>query len=64
MGGIFAWLTGSSWQKKIAKRLVDLFEKENFETKLVDGISTYWNDTSKAFEIAADKTEKIPRRNI
>ena len=58
MGGIFAWLTGSSWQKKIAKRLVDLFEKENFETKLVDGISTYWNDTSKAFEIAADKTEK------
>lgn len=58
MGGIFAWLTGSSWQKKIAKKLVDLFEKEGFETKLVNGISKYWNDTSKAFETAIDETEK------
>lgn len=58
IGGLFALLTGSSWQKKIAKKLVDLFEKENFETKLIDGISKYWDDTSKAFEAAADDTEK------
>lgn len=58
IGGIFAWLTGSSWQKKIAKKLVDLFEKEDFENKLIKGISAYWNDTSKAFESAANETEK------
>lgn len=58
MGGIFAWLTGASWQKKIAKKLIDVFEKADFENKLINSISTYWNDTSKAFEIAADKTEK------
>lgn len=58
IGSIFAWLTGSSWQKKIAKKLVDLFEKENFETKLIHGISKYWDDTSKAFEAAADETEQ------
>lgn len=57
-GGIFAWLTGSSWQKKIAKKLVDLFEKEDFENKLIKGISAYWNDTSRAFESAANETEK------
>lgn len=44
--------------EKIAKKLVDLFEKEGFETKLVNGISKYWNDTSKAFETAIDETEK------
>lgn len=58
IGGVFAWLTGSSWQKKIAKKLVDLFEKEDFENKLIKGISVYWNDTSKAFESAVNETEK------
>lgn len=58
MGGIFAWLTGASWQKKIAKKLIEVFEKADFENKLINSISAYWNDTSKAFEVAADKTEK------
>jgi hypothetical protein len=44
--------------EKIAKNLLIYLKKKILETKLVDGISTYWNDTSKAFEIAADKTEK------
>lgn len=58
VGGIFAWLTGSSWQHKMAKKLVELFEKQQFADNLLNNIDQYWQDTLTSFQQASQKTEQ------
>lgn len=59
IGGAFAWLGGSSWQKRMAEKISDIFKKEDFEEKTIEGIKKYWDDTLKAFEESSTKTEEV-----
>ena len=55
---------GESWQRKLAKKLHDAFEKENVMQNFKDGITRYWEQTSSAFDVAVDTTEKAYLDNI
>ncbi|KRC22555.1 hypothetical protein ASE31_22000 [Acidovorax sp. Root217] len=45
--GLFA-LLGSDWQRRIAKKTVEQFEKEKVEDQIVVSLRKYWKDTKVA----------------
>ena len=51
-------LFGSGWQRSVARKIVDTFEKEKFAEKYQKSINEYWKKTSDAFDAAAEKLEQ------
>ena len=56
--GLAIWgiFSGSSWKKKIAKKIIKEFNKNIY--KYDNAITQYWNDTESGFNIAKDKMEE------
>ncbi|MFW6029722.1 MAG: helix-turn-helix domain-containing protein [Halanaerobiales bacterium] len=54
---VFALLSGG-WQKKIAKKIVKEYDKNNCLIKFKNNIETFWEDTENAFSAAANSLEK------
>ena len=61
--GFLSWsLFGASWQERLAKRIHEVIEEENFVETLAEGADTYWTDTRNAFNKAFKATEKEYRK--
>ena len=56
--GLAIWgiFSGSSWKKKIAKKIIKEFNKNIY--KYDNAITQYWNDTESGFNVAKDKMEE------
>ena len=50
-------LFGESWQKRLAKQVVNYFEKQDVCQKFLKGIDEYWQDTANSFEKGAAAVE-------
>lgn len=46
-----------SWERRLAERIVKILKKKETTQQMMDGISTYWQDTASAFEKGADSLE-------
>lgn len=53
--GLFA-LFGSDWETRMAKKLVDQFQKQKVQAKFWESIQEYWIDTKNALHQAMDDT--------
>lgn len=55
-----AWaIMGQSWQKRLAKKIVQILKKKNYkEVTKEEAIQNFWNQTRQNFEKAADHLEK------
>ena len=58
LGGIISKLFGESWQKRLAKKIVERFQEQKISNKFLEGIDKYWQDTEKAFEEGAKAVEE------
>jgi transcriptional regulator with XRE-family HTH domain len=57
--GITAWrLMRKSWQERLAKKLIGLFEEQNVVAKYEEGIDKFWDATLDAFMKGADEVEQ------
>jgi uncharacterized protein YlxP (DUF503 family) len=54
----FLKLIGISWEKDVAKKIVERFEKYHILKEYRSLISNYWTQTKKEFNIAADKLDE------
>ena len=56
--GLAIWgiFSGSSWKKKIAKKIIKEFNKNIY--KYDNAITQYWSDTESGFNVAKDKMEE------
>ena len=50
-------LLGSLWQKKVAKKIIESFEEQNYISNMNEEIDKYWNETIIGFNLAADSLE-------
>ena len=62
LGWAISALFGESWQRRLARKVVQALQKNNIQAKFTEGIATFWNDTEMAFEHAADAVEAEYRR--
>lgn len=53
--GLFA-LFGSDWETRMAKKLVDQFQKQKVQSKFLESMQQYWIDTKNALHQAMDET--------
>ena len=57
--GISTWaLFGKGWESRLAKRLVEHFERHDVVRAYVDAIARYWHETRQAFHAGADEVER------
>lgn len=49
---------GGSWEKSVAKKIVERFEENKIVDKYCEGIDQYWDQTKAAFERGAEDLEK------
>jgi transcriptional regulator with XRE-family HTH domain len=47
---------GDDWQTRIAKKMVDQFNKQGVEDQIAVGIRKYWKDTKRALKHSIDET--------
>lgn len=57
-GLVITKLFGGGWEKSVAKKIVAVFDENNFSGKFRDGIRQYWNQTEEAFDKAATELDK------
>lgn len=50
-------LFGGGWEKKVAKNLMESFEKNDIQAKYQEAIENYWREAKKAFDDSANELE-------
>jgi hypothetical protein len=58
VAGTLYKLFGDRWQRSLAKGISDEMEKQDVLDQLLNSISEYWSDTSKAFKIGVAALER------
>lgn len=58
VGAFISWLFGESWERRLAKKIKDVFEKEDVLSKFEDTIKAFWRETRTAFKKGADSLDK------
>lgn len=62
MGG---WaLLGDSWQRRLAKKIAQVFKENDVQGRWRAHLDQYWDDTAKAFCAGADKVEEEYQRYL
>lgn len=64
--GAFFWrLLGDSWERRLAKKIKNVFEKEESLSKIENKIKSFWDEnTLKAFKKGADSLDKQYKNHI
>lgn len=57
LGWIISSIFGDSWERRLAKKVCEVFKENSVLDKLQDAVARYWRDTGRAFETAADQVE-------
>lgn len=52
-----AVLSATGWEEKLAKSIIQAFEKESVEEQYAQEIDRYWNETKVGFDTAANELE-------
>jgi len=60
---VFAIFSGG-WKKSLAKQIVKAYDKEKALEKYKQAIGKFWDDTQKAFDLAADNMEKEWKNHV
>lgn len=58
VGALSGWLFGDRWQRRLAKKIKGVFDKENVLSKIEGTINSFWDDTLKAFRAAAKSLDE------
>lgn len=64
VGGFFSWLFRDGWERRLAKKIKDVFEKEDVLSKIEDNIKSFWRETRTAFKKGADSLDKQHKNHI
>lgn len=57
--GVFSKrLFGDSWERRLAKKIKDVFEKEEILAKIEDNTESFWDETLTSFKKGADSLDK------
>lgn len=51
-------LLSSSWEERLARKVVSHFEDESIKERFLTEVDIYWDDTQDAFEVGAETVEK------
>lgn len=54
---VIAKIFGGGWEKRVAKKIVKIYEENDLIEKYRDAINEYWVNTDKAFEQATEKLD-------
>lgn len=55
---------GDSWQKKLAKKILESVLENDVESKILSSTNKYWDDTKTAFIKAVSETESVYKSRI
>ena len=58
VGAFFSWLFGDSWERRLAKKIKNVFENEDYLEKIEENINSFWEETRLAFKQGADSLDK------
>lgn len=50
-------LFGGMWEKRVAKKIVDIYDEEHILEKVRESFSNHWKETNNAFHNASEKLE-------
>ena len=65
LAGLIAFaLFGSSWQGRLARKIVETLEEKKFFAELGSHADKFWDDTRKAFDAAVEGTELAYREHL
>ena len=64
LGWVISALFGESWQRRLARKVVQTLQKNNIQAKFTTGIGTFWDDTDRAFSLAAKSVEEEYERRF
>lgn len=62
---IFGWVVNrQSWQERLAKQIIDSFEKNSCVNQLEKGIELFWNNVEDSFELLVEQAEEDWKRSV
>ena len=64
VGAFFSWLFGDSWERRLAKKIKNVFEEKENITKIEDNIKSFWEETRLAFKQGADNLDRQYKNHI
>ncbi|MYB56783.1 MAG: hypothetical protein F4X51_10365 [Gemmatimonadetes bacterium] len=64
VGAFFSRLFGDSWQRRLAKKIKELFEEKKVLSIIEDNIKSFWDSTLTAFKKGADSLDKQHKNHI
>ena len=65
VGALSAWLFGDSWERRLAKKIMDVFKKEDVLSKIEKNINSFWEEeTLVAFQKGAENLNRQYKNHI
>ena len=64
VGALSSWLFGDNWERRLAKKIKDVFKKEDVLSIIEDEIYTFWDQTLVAFKKGADSLDRQYKNHI
>ena len=64
IGGLLGWIFGKSWQKRLAEKIRDEFQNQGVLESYLDGVESFWKETSVAFGESCNKLEEARSAQI
>ena len=64
VGAFFSWLFGESWERRLAKKIKDVYKKKDVLSKNEDIINAFWQETQTAFKKGANSLDKQHKNHI
>ena len=64
VGAIATMIFGDSWERKLAKKIAKGLKENDTDSKILLNLSSYWEDTEKAFLHATHETEEDYQRKL
>lgn len=64
VGALFSWLFGESWERRLAKKIKDVYKKKDVLSKNEGIINNFWRDTQTAFKKGANSLDKQHKNHI
>lgn len=61
----FSWVVNrQAWQERLAKQIIDSFEKKRCVAQLENGVEQFWNGVEDSFETLVEKAEEDWDRSV
>lgn len=64
VGAFFSWLFGDSWERRLAKKIKEVYKEKEVLSKNEGIINNFWRDTQTAFKKGAKGLDKQHKNHI